>query len=160
MEEIHFEIGERDDPVDGTGETVVIFVNDRDLPGITREVELPFAARDGKPELAGNHVGLPPETVFLPSHRLLGRTEGRDDDWDGKFAVLGCGCGVVGCWPLRVKTTPREATSLWHDCKQPQHRHWRQDGLEPLIFSRAPQPGTLHVRAGPKIRRHDVLVES
>ena len=158
MEEIHFEIGERDDPVDGTGETVIIFVNDRDLPGITREVELPFAARDGKPELAGNHVGLPPETVFLTSHRLLGRTEGRDDDWDGKFAVLGC--GVVGCWPLRVKTTPREATSLWHDCKQPQHRHWRQDGLEPLIFSRAPQPGTLHVRAGPKIRRHDVLVES
>jgi hypothetical protein len=66
----------------------------------------------------------------------------------------------VGCWPLRVKTTPREATSLWHDFKQPQHRHWRQDGLEPLIFSRAPQPGTLHVRAGPKIRRHDVLVES
>jgi hypothetical protein len=158
MEEIHFEIGERDDPVDGTGETVVIFVNDRDLPGITREVELPFAARDGKPELAGNHVGLPPETVFLPSHRLLGRTEGCDEDWDGKFAVLGC--GVVGCWPLRVKTTPREATSLWHDFKQPQHRHWRQDGLEPLIFSRAPQPGTLHVRAGPKIRRHDVLVES
>ena len=141
MEEIHFEIGERDDPVDGTGETVVIFVNDRDLPGITREVELPFAARDGKPELAGNHVGLPPETVFLPSHRLLGRTEGRDDDRDGKFAVLGC--GVVGCWPLRVKTTPREATSLWHDFKQPQHRHWRQDGLEPLIFGRAPYTSAL-----------------
>ncbi len=141
MEEIHFEIGERDDPVDGTGETVVIFVNDRDLPGITREVELPFAARDGKPELAGNHVGLPPETVFLPSHRLLGRTKGRDDHWDGKFTVLGC--GVVGCWPLRVRTTPREATSLWHDLKQPQHRHWRQDGLEPLIFGRAPYTSAL-----------------
>jgi len=160
MYEIHFEIGERDDLVDGMGETVVIFVNDRDLSRITREVELPFAARDGKPELAGNHVGLPPETDILPSHRLLGRTEGRDDDWDGKFAVLGCGCGVVGCWPLRVKTTPREATSLWHDFKQPHHRHWRHGGLEPLIFSRAPQPGTLHVRAGPKIRRRDVLVES
>jgi hypothetical protein len=141
MDKIRFEIGERDDPVDGTGETVVIFVNDRDLPGITREVELPFAARDGKPELAGNHVGLPPETVFLPSHRLLGRTKGRDEDWDGKFTVLGC--GVVGCWPLRVKTTPREATSLWHDCKQPQHRHWRQDGLEPLIFGRTPYTSAL-----------------
>jgi hypothetical protein len=141
MDEIRFEIGERDDPVDGTGETVVIFVNDRGLPGITREVELPFAARDGKPELAGNHVGLPPETVFLPSHRLLGRTEGRDDNWDGKFAVLGC--GVVGCWPLRVKTTPREATSLWHDPKQPHHRHWRHGGLEPLILSRAPYTSAL-----------------
>ena len=143
MDEIRFEIGERDDPVDGTGETVVIFVNDRDLPRITREVELPFAARNGMPELAGNHVGLPPETVFLPSHRLLGRTEGRDDDWDGKFAVLGCGCGVVGCWPLRVKTTPREATSLWHDPKQPHHRHWRHSGLEPLIFGRAPYTSAL-----------------
>lgn len=141
MDEIRFEIGERDDPVDGTGETVVIFVNDRDLPRITREVELPFAARDGKPELAGNHVCFPPETDILPSHRLLGRTEGRDDDWDGKFAVLGC--GVVGCWPLRVKTTPREATSLWHDFKQPQHRHWRQDGLVPLIFGLAPYTSAL-----------------
>ncbi len=158
MEEIHFEIGERDDPVDGMVETLGIFVNDRDLPRITREVELPLAARDGKPELAGNYVGLPPEAVFLPSHHLLGRSEGRNDDWDGKVAVLGC--GVVGCWPLRVKTTPREATSLWHDPKQPHHRHWRHGGLEPLIFGRAPQRGTLHVRAGPRIRRHDVLVES
>jgi len=141
MEEIRFEIGEREDPVDGMVETLGIFVNDRDLPRITREVELPFAARDGKPELAGNYVGLPPEAVFLPSHRLLGRPEGRDDDWDGKVAVLGC--GVVGCWALRVKTTPREGTILWDDFEQPHHRHWRHGGLEPKISGRAPYTSAL-----------------
>ncbi len=134
MDEIRFEICERDDPVDGTVEAVVVFVNDRDLTGIAREVELPFAARDGKPELAGNHVGLPPETVFLPSHRLLGRTEG-DDDWNGKFTALGC--GVVGCWPLLVKITSRESTVLWSDFEQPHRGHWRFDGLGSFVFDRA-----------------------
>src|SRR5918995_761215 len=140
MEEIRFEIGEREDPVDGMVDTLGIFVNDRDLPRITREVKLPFAARDGKPELAGNYVGLPPESVFLPSHHLLGRSEGRDDDWDGMVAVLGCG---VGGWPLRVKTTPREGTMLWDHFEQPHHRPRRHGGLEPLIFGRAPYTSAL-----------------
>lgn len=135
MDEIRFEIGERDDPVDGMVETVAIFVNNRDLTKITKEVELPFAARDGKPELAGNYVGLPPGAVFLPSHRLLGRPEGRyDDDWGGKIAVLGC--GEVGCWPLRVNITPREDTVLWDDFEQPHRRHWRHDEMGPFVFDR------------------------
>ncbi len=137
MDEIRFEIGERDDPVDGMVETVVIFVNDRDLAGITREVELPFAARDRKPELAGNYVGLPPEAVFLPSQRLLGEPERYYDDCGGKIAVLGCGCGDVGCWPLLVGITPRGDTVLWEDFEQPHRGHWRHDGLGPFVFDRA-----------------------
>jgi len=136
MDEIRFEIGERDDPADGVVETVVIFVNDRDLTEIAREVELPFAVRDGKPEIAGNYVGLPPEAVFLPSQRLLGRPEVRYDDHGGKIAVLGCGCGVVGCWPLRVNITLRGGTVLWEDFEQPHRRHWRHDEMGPFVFDR------------------------
>ena len=137
MDEIRFEICERDDPVDGTVEAVVVFVNDRDLTGIAREVELPFAARDGRPELAGDYVGLPPEAIFLPSQRLLGRPEERYDDRRDKIAILGCGCGVVGCWPLLVKITPREDTVLWSDFEQPHRKHWRLDGLGSFVFDRA-----------------------
>jgi hypothetical protein len=39
---------------------------------ILREVELTFAAREGKPDLARSYAGLPPEDIFLPSSRLLG----------------------------------------------------------------------------------------
>ncbi len=137
MDEIRLEIGERDDPAEGTVETVVIFVNERDLREIASEVELPFAARDGRPELAGDYVGLPPEAVFSPSRRLLGRPEGRYDGRRGKIALLGCGCGVVGCWPLMAKITPREGAILWSDFEQPHRRHWRYDGLGSFVFDRA-----------------------
>jgi hypothetical protein len=137
MDEIRFEIGERDDPAHGMVEAVVIFVNDRDLTGIAREVELPFAARDGRPELAGDYAGLPPEAVFLPSQRLLGRPEERYNDRSDKISILGCGCGVVGCWPLRVKITPSEDTVLWDDFEQPHRRHWRHEALGPFVFDRA-----------------------
>lgn len=134
MGEIRFEIGERDDPVDGMVETVAIFVNNQDLTKITKEVELLFAARDGKSELAGDYVGLPPGAVFLPSHRLLGEPERYYDDWGGKITILGC--GVVGCWPLRVNITPREGTVLWDDFEQPHRRRWRHYEMGPFVFDR------------------------
>jgi hypothetical protein len=41
------EVGKRDDPGDGLVEAVNVFVNGRNLADILREVELPFAAREG-----------------------------------------------------------------------------------------------------------------
>ncbi len=72
MDVIRFEIGEREDPAGGLVEAVEVFVNDRNLVDILREIELPFAARDGKPDFAGRYVGLPPDEVYPPSSRLLG----------------------------------------------------------------------------------------
>jgi hypothetical protein len=51
---------------------VDVLVNGRNLVASLRQVELPYAAREGKPDLAGSYVGLPPEGDFLPSLRLLG----------------------------------------------------------------------------------------
>jgi hypothetical protein len=101
VDTIRFEIGERDVevPVVGPVDRVDIIINDRNLLDILRETELPFAAREGKPRLAGEYVGLPPEKVFLPSPRLLGEPAPYyDHDYpNGKIAVLGCVCGDVGC---------------------------------------------------------------
>ena len=72
MDEIHLEIGNRDDPADGIVGVVFIFINERDLVQIVREMKLPFAARDGKPDLVGGYVGLSPNEVFLSSRRFLG----------------------------------------------------------------------------------------
>jgi len=110
VDTIRFEIGERVDPSDGVVDAVNIFVNDRNLVDILREVELPFRAQEGRPHLAGKYVGLPPEDIFLPSPRLLGEpvTYYDYDSSQGKIAVFGCGCGDVGCWPFRVKIKLRE----------------------------------------------------
>ncbi|MGH3146336.1 MAG: hypothetical protein ACRDTR_11110 [Rubrobacter sp.] len=137
MDEIRFEIDQREDPVEGSVGAVSIFVNGRDLTEIAREIELPSAAHEGKPDIAGSYVGLKPEAVFLPSRRLLGRPEERYADRYGKIAVLGCGCGVVGCWPLLVSIAVLEDEVFWNDFEQPHRGRWRYDALGPFVFDRS-----------------------
>ncbi len=126
VDTLRFEIGKREDPADGIVDAVNVFVNGRNLVDILRGVELPFAAREGKPDLAGNYVGLPPEEVFLLSPRLLGEP---------------------GCWPFRVEITLRDDVVIWSGFEQG-HRAWHYDKIQPLVFDRAqylsalsPQPG-------------------
>lgn len=135
---IRFEIGERDDPSEGTVDAVEIFINDRNLVEIVREVELHFCAQEGRPHRAGKYVGLSPEEIFLPSPRLLGEpTTFYDyDSSKGKIAVLGCGCGDVGCWPFWVKIKVREDVVIWDGFEQPHRPAWRYDGLRPFVFDR------------------------
>jgi hypothetical protein len=146
MDEIYFEIGKRDDPADGIVDAVSIFINGRDLVQVVGEMESPFAARDGKPDLAGSYVGLSPKEVFLPSRRFLGGPETYydKDGPDDKLAVLGCVCGEVSCWPLLVGITLREGTVVWSDFEQPHRRHWRHHGLGPFLFDRSRYLDTLH----------------
>jgi hypothetical protein len=139
VDTIRFEIGKREDPADGLVDAVNVFVNGRNLVDVLREVELPFRAREGKPDLASRYVGLPPEEIFLPSPRLLGEptTYYDHDSVEGKIAVLGCGCGDVGCWPFRVKITLREDVVIWDGFEQPHRRAWRYDEMRPFVFDRA-----------------------
>lgn len=147
MDTIRFEIGERCDPVAGSVDAVAAFVNGRNLVDILREVELPFATREGKPDLAGSYVGLPPEEIFLPSLRLLGEPATYYDYFDGKIAVLGCVCGEVGCWPFLVRITIRDDVVLWSDFEQP-HRAWRYDEMRPFVFDLAQYLSALDRQAG------------
>ena len=65
MDTLRLEIGMREDPVDGIVDAVNIFVNDRNLLDILREVEIPCGKREGKPNLAGRYVG---RTSFCPRY--------------------------------------------------------------------------------------------
>jgi hypothetical protein len=139
VDEIRFEVGERVDPAEGAVDAVDIFVNGRNLVQILREVELPFATREGKPDLAGSYVGLRPAEVFLPSSRLLSGEPmafGDHDDPEDKTAVLGCSCGEVGCWPFLVRIKLREDVVVWDGFEQPHRPAWRYDDLRPFVFDR------------------------
>ena len=136
MDTLRLGVGKRDYPAAGIANAVEIFVNDRDLRDLATEAELPFAARDGNPHLAGDYVGLPVEAVFWPSRRLLGEPDEGWDDWEGRISVLGCGCGVVGCWPLQARISVQEDVVVWRDFVQPHCPRWDHSEMGPFTFDR------------------------
>ena len=151
MDKIRLEIGKREDPANGMVDAVEIFINNRNLVDIVREVELPFAQQESKPDLAGSYVGLPPEDIFSPSRRLLGEpsTYYDHDHSEDKLAVLGCVCGEPGCWPLLVRITVEENVVIWDGFEQPFRSKgpysisegraipWEYDLLRPFVFDKA-----------------------
>ncbi|HVV73998.1 MAG TPA: hypothetical protein VHI52_21265, partial [Verrucomicrobiae bacterium] len=107
-----------------------------------REVELPFATREGSPQIAGAYSGLPAHRVFLPSQHFFGQPDPIYSDGDGRTFVLECECGEPGCWPFAVRIELREREVVWHDFRQ-EHRgphakkgEWRYDALASFTFDR------------------------
>jgi hypothetical protein len=106
---------------------VRVLIDGRDLIDLVREVEAPWAAADGQPELSGGYAGLWPEAWReLP-----------EQDEAGRAAILACECGEVGCWPLHARITRSEASVTWSDFAQPHRPEWRHDRLGPFVFERA-----------------------
>jgi hypothetical protein len=109
-----------------------IRVDDRDLLELIREVERPFAAADGHPELAGQYEALPAATA-LP--HLAG-------DDAAKVSLYDCECRCFGCWPLWVRISKSANVITWSDFEQPHRRPnsrsswWRYDKLGPFEFDR------------------------
>ncbi len=123
--------------------SVAIYINSRNLLEFVREVELPFAAQEGHPEMAGGYVGLPPENVLFPSEHFLGQPiRWQQDTQTGKIAVMQCSCGTSGCWPLMARVEVETDVVTWSDFEQPHRmpnwgpRHWQYDGCGPFHFER------------------------
>jgi hypothetical protein len=120
-----------------------------DLCDLVRAVELPFAATEGKPGLAGQYSGLQwhPSTdpVELMRHYL-----GDPDPaylYQGRTQILGCECGEPGCWPLVCCIRATGKRVYWSDFAQPQRSgrrprpwhsgQWRYTSFGPFTFQRA-----------------------
>ncbi|MBV9110790.1 MAG: hypothetical protein JO306_15375 [Gemmatimonadetes bacterium] len=103
-----------------------IFIDGVDFRELVRQAELPYAAADGQPQLAGSYRGIRSwDWADLPDQR-----------GDGRAAVLGCwGCGIVECWPLRVRITREGDTVTWSDFHQSHRPKWKHEGLGPFVFS-------------------------
>jgi len=105
-----------------------IRLDDRDPLELVRDVERPFAAAEGHPDLAGKYEALPAE-MAVPD---LASEDTK------KVSIYDCECGCFGCWPLRVRISKSENMTVWSDFEQP-HRGpntraswWRYDKLGPL----------------------------
>lgn len=120
---------------------VGISIDGRDLIHLVREIEVPFAAAEGTPHVAGAYAGLPFDGEPLVRH-FLGQSD-EVYEQDGKVAVLGCECGEPGCRPLLARIETDEGSVVWSDFEQPDRvgggilKAWRYDNLGPFRFDRA-----------------------
>ena len=121
---------------------VHIIINGRDLIKIIRNIELPFATREGSPQIAGAYSYLAAQRVFFPSRHFLGEPEPIYADCEGRTYVMECECGEPGCWPLAVRIELRDQKVVWSDFRQ-EHRgpnskagEWRYDALPSFTFDR------------------------
>ncbi|MCW6003358.1 hypothetical protein K1W54_02000 [Micromonospora sp. CPCC 205371] len=133
MDRIEFRTIEQELGV-GVLPTLVPHLNGVPLPDLVREVERPFARREGKPDLAGSYAGLLDERVRWPGRHYLGDPV---LSWfgDGDTVLLGCVCSDWGCWPFTAMVTVEEETVTW--CRyRTGHRDWDYRELRDAIFDR------------------------
>jgi hypothetical protein len=88
----------------GTYEVIDILINDKNLIDIIRDVEFPYAEKDGQSGWAGSYEGIFAVEFFnyleIP-------------DKYGYSTILGCGCGVPECAPIWVKIEKMGNYVIW-----------------------------------------------
>jgi hypothetical protein len=121
---------------------VRIWINGRELVDVVREVELPFATREGHPDLAGSYLYFGSMFVFFPSRYFLGEPVNDWSDGPGRIYVLSCTCGFPQCWALSTRVDVGETGVRWSDFRQI-HRgpaakagEWKYEKLGPFVFDR------------------------
>jgi hypothetical protein len=129
-----------------------ILIDGEDLIDLVRIHELPLAAAEGSPGIAGGYGGLAEWWAGRDRYAAL---LGQDDFIPGRSWVLGCSCGEPGCWPLECTIDVGESTVVWRDFSQP-HRSTPEDGavwdysaFGPFEFDRAQYIEALSALRGP-----------
>ncbi|MBR4085899.1 MAG: hypothetical protein IKK33_16620 [Lachnospiraceae bacterium] len=94
-------------------EVVEIYINGREIVELLKEIEMPWAIKEGEIDLAGTYGHLPPKELYSE----LNDTE--------ESALLCCdGCGLVGCWSVFVNVEKDEKYVYWKDFRH-NHREWK-----------------------------------
>lgn len=114
MDKLEFKIEQKESD-DRKIPAVNIFINGKNLIEMLKEYELPFATKEGSPDIAGGYAGMYPKDFlyWYLTAAWLG---------DGVHSILTCaGCGEVGCWPMMVTVTEDNDKVKWSNFHQP-HR--------------------------------------
>jgi hypothetical protein len=118
-------------------------VDGRSFKNLLAEIEGPFAAAEGSPQLAGKYEGLWVNYVAPPSRHFLGEPSHPVYTVDGKTTILDCECGQPGCWPLLCNIAATADQVVWSDFEQPhrrgrhEQRAWVYSAFGPFVFVRA-----------------------
>jgi hypothetical protein len=87
--------------------------------------------------LLTQHNGLYVSEVGDPARHFLGDPAPEfAHPSTGATPVLGCCCGIWGCWPLLAMITTTPETVTWSSFRQPFRREWGELPLGPYVFAR------------------------
>jgi len=118
----------------GGGAATLIHINGEPLIDIVGRCELPCASADGQADLAGT---CRPLWGYRFDHGLFfGRPSDPELRHPGGIVLMGCDCGVVGCWPLVCRLRIRDQRIVWDSFRQPFRPKWDHGELGPFIFHR------------------------
>ena len=139
MDQVNFEFAPAGEDFPDDLRQIRIKVNGVDLPELVREAELPSARADEEEEIAGNYIGLVAgyTRIDLAGQFLGGQGTPMFTGSEEKTALLGCGCGEVGCSPLMARVTVTDETVVWDDFEQPTRPDWDYGGFGPFRFDRS-----------------------
>jgi len=106
------------------------------------DFEMPMAAAEGSPGIAGSYMGIAAASHLPPSRHFLGIHDSPRRE-NAKTDILWCrDCGEPGCWPLLTKITIDDDCIVWSQFEQP-HRagngkrpRWWYDDFGPFTFNR------------------------
>jgi hypothetical protein len=138
VDEVNFEFAPAGEDFPDGLRQIKIEVNGVELPDLVREAELPSAQSDEEEEMAGNYIGLVAGymRIDLAGQFLGGQGTPMYEGEDERTALLGCGCGEVGCSPLMARITVTDETVTWEDFEQPTRPDWDYQGFGPFRFDR------------------------
>lgn len=113
---------------------LIVLINGRPLVELVRPIELPHAAAEGNPQLAGDYSPLVLWDIDRDGKHFLGQPVAT---WfeDGDTVLMGCPCGEWGCWPLTVQIEVNAQTVRWAGFRNG-HRDWDLSDLGPFEFDR------------------------
>ena len=107
--------------------TVEIYINGENFRHKVCAVERPFAEAEGNPGIAG-HATITPMELYEALH----------DDYlhYESVSILGCGCGVIECWPLDVSVDVGEKTVIWYGFNMYHRENWDYSSLGRFVFDK------------------------
>ncbi|GAA3795808.1 hypothetical protein ACFS5L_33200 [Streptomyces phyllanthi] len=101
-----------------------------------RECEVESPEEEGR-FLRAQHDGLGTDEVGDPVRHFLGDPAPEfAGSVRGAVPVLGCSCGLWGCWPLRTLITVTPAAVTWSSFRQPYREQWGELPMGPYVFTR------------------------
>ncbi|WP_211116441.1 hypothetical protein [Glycomyces buryatensis] len=133
---------------------LAILIDGVRLQELVRPIERPLALAevDGDEDEApssGGYVGLGlSDGVFWPSLHFLGEPELSYCN-EGDTVLLGCPCGLWGCWPLSARVDVTNTSVTWSGFFNGMRKSWDLAGLGPFVFDRRQYEASLRSTAPP-----------
>ena len=96
-------------------DVVEVFINGRPVIELIFDYERPHAEAAGRPDAAGDYVGLDVAKVAPPSRLLLGEPDGWFCCHPGIGTLLTCTCGELGCGSVNCFIAADDERVVWSE---------------------------------------------